>query len=115
MITNYNRQPDYDSKIKPVLTELMLLCSELSIPAFISLAVQNDMDKTIYVNDMISAPNLGITLKENKFFDYVNILNGFITVPEQRDFSIHFDTVPITQQGALDEAVDISQQNQKNT
>ena len=92
MITVFDKQNEFDKRIKPLVSEILLRCSESSIPVFISFAVKGDEEETEYYNDMISASMLGIALKRNQLAEFVNILNGFYTVPEKKEFSIDYET-----------------------
>ena len=92
MITVFDKKSEFNKKIKPILSELLLKCSEASIPVFVSFAIKGDESKTDYYNDMISPSMKGMTLKNNQLAEFVNILNGFYTVPEKKDFTLDYET-----------------------
>ena len=59
---------------------------------FVSVCVKNDENESIYKNEMVGAASSGITLKDDeKLVKYVNVLNGFDTVPKKETDEFEFD------------------------
>lgn len=68
--TIYDKSKEYDdSEIVDTILKLKWLCNKFEIPMFLSMAIQNDENKTTYKNELISAVSSGIELKDDKFID----------------------------------------------
>lgn len=89
--TEYDKTDVYNSEILEKVQELLKVCNKEQIPAFISLAVKNDEEKTEYVNEMFPSATNNIFLKNDYFPNFVNVINGFRTVPPQKIVEIDFD------------------------
>ena len=58
---------------------------------FVSVCVKNTDKETLYKNEMVSAVSSGIKLKDDKIVKFVNVLNGFDTVPKADNDVFDFD------------------------
>lgn len=77
----YNKETNYNEKIKEKVDSLLLACRVEGIPCFVSVAVANDNKKTLYKSDSITPNSLKVKLTDDKISSHINVLNGFKTVP----------------------------------
>ncbi len=89
--TKYDKTDVFDSTINDKIQELIQLCNAEQVPIFVSVAVANDENHTEYRNDMFASATNDIFLKEDKFPDFVNVINGFRTVPPSKIVVIDVD------------------------
>lgn len=90
---NYNKTENYTKSIKPIVERLVKECRENRIPCFMSFATENNDEekKTVYETEMVSANSIGEDLCEDKIADYLNVNNGFVTVPFHNDTIVSND------------------------
>jgi hypothetical protein len=89
--TKYDKTEIFNSTINNKIQELIQLCNAEQLPIFVSVAVANNAEKTEYVNDMFASATNDIFLKNDKFPDFVNVMNGFRTIPPQKIVIIDCD------------------------
>lgn len=89
-ITVFDKTDIYENEVLPIVEHLRMVCSKNEIPMFLTIAVKNDDNGTVYKNEMISAVSAGIHLKNEHLVNHVNVMNGFDTVPKKE-----FDTFDI--------------------
>lgn len=80
----YSKKKEYDREIKELVKTLLLRCDKHKIPIFISLAVEDDGRDTKYVTEMLSAANLGVSLKKDNLVKFALVTSGFDVVPERK-------------------------------
>lgn len=80
----YSKKKEYDMEIKELVKTILLRCDKHKIPVFISLAVEDDGRDTKYVTEMLSAANLGVSLKKDNLVKFALVTSGFEVVPERR-------------------------------
>lgn len=91
MYTEFDKREVYDAVIAQKVEELIQLCNKDHLPVFITVCVKNDEKGTEYRTDMYSSASNGIKLKNDLMPNFVNVLNGFATVPPTDIVDIDFD------------------------
>ena len=89
--TQFDKTEIYETEIIKKVQELLRECNKEQIPVFISVAVKNDDEGTEYRNDMFASATNNIFLKDDFFPNFVNVTNGFRTVPPAKILEIDFD------------------------
>lgn len=89
--TKYDKTDIYNSVINNKIQEIIQLCNAEQLPIFISVAVANDDKGTEYRNEMFASATNDIFLKNDKFPDFVNVMNDFRTVPPAKIVVIDCD------------------------
>lgn len=88
---NFDKTAAYENNIIDIVNKLRAECSRNGIPMFVSVCIKNTPKETIYKNEMVSAVSSGVNLTDDKFIDFVNVLNGFTTVPKKTEFDFSDD------------------------
>lgn len=85
----FDKTEIYENGIIDIVNKLRAECNRNGIPMFVSLCIKNTPKESVYKNEMVSAASSGINLTDDKFIDFVNVLNGFTTIPKKTelDFS----------------------------
>lgn len=89
----FDKTEEYENEIIDIVTKLRIACNRAKIPMFVSVCVKNDEHGTVYKNEMVGAASSGIKLTDDKLVGFVNVLNGFATVPKREEMEIDFDFV----------------------
>lgn len=89
--TEFDKTEVFDTVINNKIQELIQLCNAEQMPIFVSVAVANNSEGTEYRNDMFSSATNDIFLKDDKFPDFVNVMNNFRTVPPSKIVVIDCD------------------------
>ena len=89
--TNFDKNDTYETLVAKKIQELLRICNKEQMPIFISVAVKNDESGTEYKNDMFASATNDIFLKDDYFPNFVNVTNGFRTVPPSKIVEIDFD------------------------
>ena len=89
--TDFDKTDVYETQVLKKVQELLRLCNKEQMPIFISVAVKNDEKGTEYKNDMFASATNDIFLKDDFFPNFVNVTNGFRTVPPSKIVEIDFD------------------------
>lgn len=74
--TRYDKKEEYKKNCVKLVDELCNTCTRLGIPIFISAAVENNDNETIYQNDGYMAGSSSIVLHDDKFGMYVMVAGG---------------------------------------
>ena len=77
----YSKKAIYNSKIKPLVKKIQLACDEYKLPMFMTFAVENTPNHTVYVNEMHSAAACETVLTNDRLVKHALILNDFEVVP----------------------------------
>ena len=85
MITEFNKKKEYEKNVKGKVEDIVRLCNNLDIPCFLTFCVQNNEEESIYQTEYLSPGQKQQQLKKDRFADYVNIMNGFITTPFRQE------------------------------
>ena len=89
--TEYDKTDIYEGEVLRKIQELLRICNKEQLPIFISTAVKNNEKGTEYKTDMFASATNDIFLKEDFFPNFVNVTNGFRTVPPAKIVEIDFD------------------------
>ena len=89
--TNYDKTDTYEEQIQEKIQEILRICNKEQIPIFISVAVKNGEKGTKYINDMYASATNDVFLKDDYFPNYINVSNGFRTIPPSKVVEIDFD------------------------
>lgn len=90
-ISHFDKTKEYEEEILDLVTKLRIACNRNKIPMFVSVCIKNNDKETVYKNDMVGAASSGIKLKDDKLVKFVNVLNGFNTVPKNLVDEFDFD------------------------
>lgn len=90
-ITTYDKTDIYETEVLKRVQELLRLCNKEQMPIFISVAVKNDEEGTEYKNEMYASATNNVFLTDDLFPNFVNVTNGFRTVPPAKIVEIDFD------------------------
>lgn len=85
MITEFNKTKEYNKNLKEKVEEIKRICNNLDIPCFLTFCVKNNEMETVYQTEYLSPGQKQQYLKNNRFADYVNIINGFTTTPYKEE------------------------------
>ena len=91
-ITSFDKT-DQMEEIKKQIDELIRRCTRERIPIFISACYKNTPKDSLYYNNMVGTVSNGIVLKKDYFPHYVNIQNGFQTIPPREMDEINMEDV----------------------
>lgn len=89
--SRFNKEEIVENELKKKIREIKEICQKEKIPMFISLCYRNTDEKSFYYDDMIGSKSNGIILKDDRFRNYVNITNGFNTVPPMKKIEMDDD------------------------
>jgi hypothetical protein len=81
----------FDSEIQERIDEIVRICNRERIPMFFCAAVKNSEEGTEYRKEMFATASNGITLKQDFIPSFLNVTNGFATVPPSEIVEIEFD------------------------
>lgn len=84
-MSNFNNTEIFHNEVESKLNDIKTLCLMYKIPCFFAFAIENNDEKTTYLSELLSAGAQSITLKDNKFPDLVNVMNGFGTYLKNTD------------------------------
>lgn len=70
----------FRNEISDKLEEIKTLCKRERIPFFTCFAI-SDEKETNYVADIATPAGMNVKMKNDKFPDFANVLNGFKTIP----------------------------------
>lgn len=90
-ITKYDQSEFYTQQIYDKINEIKLLCNREKIPMFFACATKNDGKGTVYETEFIGTGSNEITLKDDKITDFINVVNGFNTIPPKSKMEIDFE------------------------
>ena len=91
MTQNFDKTAEYEKNLQEMIKEMIKYCSANGIPIFISACIKNDEKESVYKSDMVSAASAGVHLTDDRFVRFVNVLNGFDTVPVKDTMEIDLD------------------------
>ena len=89
--TEFNKTDIYENEIEKKIYELLRLCNKEQLPVFVSVAVKNDEEGTLYKNEMFASATNNIFLKDDFFPNFVNVTNGFRTIPPAKIVEVDYD------------------------
>lgn len=87
----FDKSDIYEKVIKEKITELKKLCNQERMPMFIAVCTENSKDGTHYEADIVGSYSSNIILKEDLIPKFINVFNGFDTVPPEETIEIEMD------------------------
>lgn len=75
----YDKIKEYREEIEPLMDRLVQICNLNRVPLFICCAPKNTITKTTYVSRALSPAQFCLSLHENYFSDFLNVVNGLST------------------------------------
>lgn len=91
MYTKFDKTEIYDTRIQEKVDELVQICNREHIPLFVAACVKNDENDSEYRIDMYASASNQIMLKKDFLPKFVNVTNGFTTIPPADIVDIDFD------------------------
>lgn len=92
-VNNFDKTEEYEKEIMDLIAKLRIACNRNKIPMFVSVCVKNDEHNSIYKSEMIGTASAGRKLTDDKIIKFVNVLNGFETIPKREDPLYNFEEV----------------------
>lgn len=89
----FNKEDILENVLKSKIEEIKQICYNEKIPFFISLCYKNTNDTSCYYNEVMGSRASNLYLVDDKFKDYINIVNGFITIPKRNELTIDEETM----------------------
>lgn len=89
--TIFDKTEVFDESIAPKIEEIIQICNREHIPIFISACVKNTEESSEYKTDMFASASNNIHLKNDLIPRFVNVTNGFTTIPPTDIIDIDFD------------------------
>lgn len=78
----------FNTQIRPLLEKIAVICNDNQMPMFFTVVTEEYNNKTKYESKMLDADFVGAQITDNKFPDFLNLINGFKTyLPIQEDYS----------------------------
>lgn len=99
----YDKKKIYEKDIQPLIDVLLQECNRREIPIFIGACTKNTKTSSEYKLDIISPTSNGIYLSDDKFIDWVNVYNGFITTFNPHKTEVDMEELIARRQGDLSE------------
>ena len=88
---NFNLREVYEKEIKEKIEELELLCNRNKIPMFFCAALSDSENETEYVTKVLQPLLYNYELHDDKFADFINVMNGFTTYYKPKVESVDED------------------------
>lgn len=90
-MTEFDKKDIYEQVLKEKILELKLLCNRERMPMFIAVCTENSKKETRYEAELVGSYSNGIILKEDLVPKFLNVYNGFDTVPHDTTIEIDMD------------------------
>ena len=91
MVTKFNQKKYFENEIYNKVNELKLLCNAAKIPMFFACATVSTDKKTTYETEYVGTESNDIHLKDDKITEFINVVNGFETIPPRNIVEIEFE------------------------
>jgi hypothetical protein len=91
MFKEFDKTDVFETEIQEKIDEILRICNRERIPMFFCAAVKNSPEGTEYRKEMFATSSNNILLKEDFIPKFLNVTNGFITVPPTEIVEIDFD------------------------
>lgn len=89
----FDKTEEFDNEVLDLMVKLRIACNRNKIPMFISVCVKNDEAGSTYKNEMVGTTSAGLKLTDDKIVKFVNVLNGFDTIPHRDDSFDDFEEI----------------------
>ena len=90
-IKSFDCKNVFNSEIEQKLLELEKLCNRYKIPMFFTAAIMDNGEKTEYYTKVLQPLLYNYSLKDDKFSDFINVMNGFQTYYKPKTESVNED------------------------
>lgn len=74
--TEYDKRETFETKCRPALNELSMICRFYGIPFFFTCCVANDSSGSQYINEVSGAEGRGISLSEDRIAKHLGVTMG---------------------------------------
>lgn len=91
MVTEFDKKDIFDATIAAKVSDVIQACNKEHLPVFIAVCTKNDEKGTDYDISMYSGAANEIKLKEDFIPMFVNVTNGFSTIPPAGELELDFD------------------------
>lgn len=79
-----NKEKIFKESIAPVMDKMLAVCNDNGIPFFMAFGVKEDSDGKLDLRSQGLIPEeFHYKVNDRRFSDFVNVVNGFKTVPEE--------------------------------
>ena len=92
-LSDFDKTKEYNDEIIDLVAKLRIACNRNKIPMFVSVCIKNDEKGSVYKNEMVGTASAGIKLTDDRIVKFVNVLNGFDTIPKRDDAFDDFEEV----------------------
>ena len=75
----FDKRKEFKKDVLPLLDEAVKQATLIGVPMIFSAAVKDDDKTTEYMNGMVSANDLQVTLADNQIIEHANVINGLKT------------------------------------
>ena len=76
-ITEFDKTKEFESKIEPIIRELIKMCKFYEVPLFVTACTKSKKEKTSYRNFHVSTAINNQNLTDDQIRKHVLIANGF--------------------------------------
>lgn len=84
-ITEFDHSKEYEKKLSELVHEVVKICNRNDIPCLLTFCIKNNEEESKYVTEYLSPGQKMQHLKTDYFAGFVNVLNGFRTVPFEEE------------------------------
>ena len=77
----FSKEDIYNESIKKLVGQILIECDHNKIPVFMTFAVKDGRNGTVYKTEMLSAAAEEVTLKDDRIAKHALVMNGFDVVP----------------------------------
>lgn len=86
MPNSYDKKEIFKKQIQKKADELSELCKSFGVVSFMSFCLKDDGEETEYKNYIHGSVSNNVRLANDNIRGYINVTNGFMTVPPGDDF-----------------------------
>ncbi|MCD8083342.1 MAG: hypothetical protein LUE86_07555 [Clostridiales bacterium] len=88
-----NLEAKYNYSVAEKIDEIRKQCNALKIPCFMAFGVSQDEEGNYKLRGNVLLPELfGYDSKDSRFADFVNVQNGFRTIPPEAEYTDIIDS-----------------------
>jgi hypothetical protein len=92
-ITPFDQTEIFELELKPLLSNIEVICAKNGVPFFYEFAVKNDSEGTRYERGILAPKGIGLTLKENTVLAHNLVAAGFKPVPPSEIQEFDMDSI----------------------
>ena len=90
--TEYKSSKEVQNVITKKMNELLELCQIYKLPMFVSVAIENNSENTVYKNCMFGGRVHEIILSDDQIQNHILVANGFKAVPPREEIIMDFQS-----------------------